>query len=81
MNQPRLLSYWDLSIFLEAPFEITVSRMANRDGGSPEITAAQNRRYVEGQRLYIRECSPREAASLVVENSDLEAPRILRTVG
>jgi uridine kinase len=31
-------------------------------------------RRVEGQRLYVRECDPRRAATIVVDNADLTSP-------
>ncbi len=35
------------------------------------------RRYVEGQRLYFRTCDPRARADVVVDNSDVDDPRIV----
>lgn len=78
LHRPELLPYWDLGIFLEAPFAVTVARMAARDGGSPDVQAAENRRYVEGQDLYLRACEPQRAAAIVVDNENLAAPHILR---
>jgi uridine kinase len=51
-----------------------VRRAAERDGWSAEVEAVENRRYVEGQRLYLRECDPQAVASIVVDNSDLARP-------
>ena len=78
LHQPKLLQYWDFSIFINAPFEITIARMAGRDGRSPDPGSRENRRYVDGQKLYIRECSPAAIADLVMDNSEIEAPKILR---
>ena len=33
-----------------------------------------NRRYVEGQRIYLRECRPRDRATVVIDNTHLELP-------
>lgn len=74
--QPELLPFWDISIFLDAPFEVTVPRMAGRDGGPPEVDAPENRRYVEGQRLYLKACEPMEKANIVIDNTDLAWPGI-----
>ncbi|CAD5138170.1 MULTISPECIES: hypothetical protein [unclassified Microbacterium] len=38
--------------------------------------AASDRRYVEGQRMYLREDDPERHAAVIVENDDLRAPRI-----
>jgi uridine kinase len=73
----ELLGYWDLTIFVDAPFNITVRRMSHRDGtSSPDPDAAENRRYVYGQRLYLQHCDPKSAATIVVNNSDLASPGI-----
>ena len=65
LHRPELLPYWDLTVVLTAP-----SR-APRAGY----------RYVEGWRLYRERCRPDEAATVVVDNDDLAAPRILRRPG
>jgi len=77
LHRPELLSYWDLSLFLDAPFEVTIPRAAERDGSSPDVNAPENRRYVEGQQLYLRTCEPRRAATLVIDNQDLASPEII----
>lgn len=78
LHRPELLPFWDLSIFLHAPLEATIARVARRGGGSAEVDAPENRRYVEGQRLYLRTCEPQRAASIVVDNEDVESPEVLR---
>jgi uridine kinase len=48
---------------------------ARGDGfGSPDPAALSNRRYVEGQGLYVARCDPRSRATVVVDNSDLASP-------
>ena len=79
LHRPELVSYWDATIYLDVPFEISVRRAASRDGWPPDVEAPANRRYVEGQRLYLRECKPRAVASMVVDNSDLARPVIAAT--
>ena len=64
LHRAELISYWDMSLFLDAPFEVTVARMAGRDESSPDVNAPENRRYVEGQQLYLRTCEPRRAATM-----------------
>ena len=78
LHQPRLRPYWDFSVFLDAPFEITVARTAARGGGSADPKALSNRRYVEGQRIYLRECTPQKWADVVIDNSALDDPRIVK---
>jgi len=78
LQRPELLSHWDLTVFVDAPFNVTVARMSERDGATPpDADAVENRRYVEGQRLYLRECDPRNAAMFVFNNEDLVSPELL----
>jgi uridine kinase len=76
--RPELRSCWDYSIFLEVGFDVSIARGAARDHGSPDPDAPENRRYVEGQRLYLRTCEPRRHATVVIDNRDLAAPFIVR---
>jgi uridine kinase len=76
--RPELLSYWDWTVFVDAPFNVTVARMAQRDGtSSPGVDAVENRRYVDGQRLYLETCDPRSAAMLIFNNEDLASPEFV----
>jgi uridine kinase len=80
LHRQELRDFWDFSIFLDAPFEVTIPRGAARGlgwGGSPDPTAPSNRRYVEGQRLYLRENEPQARANVVIDYSDLAAPVIM----
>lgn len=77
LHRGELVSYWDFSVFLEVGFDVSVARVAERDGTSPDPAGAGTRRYVQGQRLYLRACDPRARAGVVVDNTDLDAPRIL----
>ena len=76
LHRPELRLHWDITLFLDAPFEVTIARCARRDGGSPDVEAAENRRYVEGQKLYFRECEPAHRATIVIRNDDLTSPAI-----
>ena len=75
--RPELLGYWDISCFLDAPFTTTIPRCARRDGGSPDVNAVENRRYVEGQKLYLDRCDPKRKATIVIDNANLMSPDIL----
>jgi len=81
LHRSELRQYWDLSIFLEVRFDRSVARLGARDGGPTCPNALENRRYVEGQQRYLRECSPCEAATVVVDNNELSEPRIVRWNG
>jgi uridine kinase len=72
--RPELVGAWDLSVFLDVPVEVTAARLARRDGADPSAL----RRYVEAQRIYAAACAPRERATILIDNRDLDAPRLLR---
>lgn len=77
LHRRELRDTWDSSVFLDVPVGVAVARVAARDGTSPDPAALANRRYVEGQRLYLQRDRPRHHATIVVDNSDLAAPVII----
>jgi uridine kinase len=79
LHRPELRDVWDFSVFLEVEFDVSMARMATRDGSDPDPAAVGNRRYVEGQRIYLQGNAPQRLASISVDNNDLRAPRILRS--
>ncbi len=81
LHRDELREHWDCSVYLDVPFEVSVPRMAVRDGGSPDPADERNTRYVEGQRIYHRECEPAARATVVVDNSDVAAPTIVSPAG
>lgn len=76
----ELRGFWDFIVFLDAPFEVTIARCAGRDGSSPDVNAPENRRYVDGQKLYFLECDPKRGATVVIDNGDLTSPQIVEVV-
>jgi uridine kinase len=79
LHRPELCAYWDASIFLQVNFAVSVSRCASRDGSSPDPFSTANRRYVEGQRLYLRACEPAKGATITIDNNDLSRPTFVKT--
>ena len=77
LHRDELVAHWDFSVFLDVPFTVSVARMAVRDGTHPDPDHPSLQRYVGGQRLYFAVGSPHERASVVVDNSDLEGPRVI----
>ncbi|HEY9840522.1 MAG TPA: hypothetical protein V6D23_08720, partial [Candidatus Obscuribacterales bacterium] len=67
LHRPELIGFWDFSIFLEVDFAVSIPRGAQRGMGSPDPAAASNRRYIEGQKLYLQACQPQRHASLVID--------------
>jgi uridine kinase len=74
LHRPELRAYWDWSIFLQVAFHVSIPRGAQRGEGSPDPASPANRRYVEGQELYLATCDPMTRAAVVVNNDDLAQP-------
>jgi uridine kinase len=74
LHRDELRGAFDLTVFLDVPFEVTAQRMAARDGiHGPALT-----RYVEAQRIYFAACTPHEKATILVDNTDPALPRLVR---
>ena len=66
---------WDLSVWLEVPFQESFHRLAGRDHkltADPEDPG--NARYYQGQLLYLQSCDPSHRADIVVENAAPHEP-------
>lgn len=72
--RPELKPYWDFSIFVEADFEVTLSRALKRDlllfENSERVRRQYEERYIPGQKIYLEQCRPQEHATVVVDNND-----------
>ncbi len=75
LHRPELRGLWDWSVWLDVPVDVAFQRMAERDRTDPDFMAASNARYREGQELYLRDASPRAAASAIVDNTDFAHPQ------
>jgi uridine kinase len=78
LHRDELAGEWDVSVLLDVPFAETLRRMAGRDGSHPDPEHPSMRRYVEGQRLYLRTSHPSARADLVVDNTDVTDPQVVR---
>lgn len=67
LQRPAVRAHLDAVVFLEVPFSSTYRRMALRDGCDPDPDHPTNRRYRQGQQLYLDEHRPAQAADLVVD--------------
>lgn len=74
LHRDELVGVWDFSVFLDVPFATTAARMADRDGSNPDPEHPSFRRYVHAQRSYFASCNPVGRASVVVDNTVLNAP-------
>lgn len=77
LHRDELQRFWDFSVFLSVPFPVSYERMARRDGSPSDPRAPQNRRYYEGQQIYLRRCQPDKHATVVIDNSVIDAPVVL----
>lgn len=78
LHRVELRAHWDLTVFLDVAFTETARRMALRDGTSPDPDHPSMRRYIEGQREYLRQCHPQQRATILIDNNNLHAPRVVR---
>lgn len=78
LHRDELVECWDFSVFVDAPFAVTVARMARRDGSHPDPDHPSLGRYVGGQRLYFAACAPHERADLIVDNQDVTRPVLVK---
>jgi uridine kinase len=69
LHRDELCERWDVSVFLDVPFAVSVSRMAARDGSHPDPEHPSLHRYVQGQRIYLSRYKPKERATFVIDNS------------
>ena len=76
LQRPELADVWDAALWVDVPFAVSVPRGNARfgDGHDPDPEAESNRRYVEGQRLYLAAADPRARATWVLDNTDLDRP-------
>lgn len=78
LHRSELRPYWDASVWLEVAFEVSIPRGAQRGLGSPDLHAPENQRYLEGQKLYLRESKPQQHAMMVINNDCLDAPYFVK---
>jgi uridine kinase len=78
LNRPELRDEWDLSVFLDVSFEVSFARLAARDGRDPNPEAPANRRSLEAQQLYFKECRPQKSADVLIDYTDFDVPFLMR---
>jgi uridine kinase len=72
LNRPELRGLWNASIWLDADAGIRARRLQERDGIEPGSDRAE--RYEGAQKLY-EKSKPRDAATIIVDNTDPDSPR------
>ncbi len=67
---------------MQTDFDAALKRAIERDaippGSEDDIGKQYAKRYVPGQRIYVDSVRPERIADLVVDNNDLDNPRVLR---
>ena len=76
LHRPELVEVWDASLWLDVPLAVSVPRACARlaTPHDPDPEAAENSRYVGGQRLYVAEANPATRATWILDNTDLQHP-------
>lgn len=77
LHRPELRDVWELSVFLDVSFDVSIPRGADRGYGDPNPAAASNHRYVQGQRHDLATCQPHRHATWIIDNSDLADAHIV----
>jgi uridine kinase len=73
--------FWDYRIWLDITPDLSLRRGIERDSrreGVDEATNLHRDRYHVAQSIYLAEVDPRTIADAVIDNSDYNAPRLLR---
>jgi uridine kinase len=84
--RPELLDFWDIKVFLDVGFDVTVQRAIKRVKDQESLSSEQeiidqyNCRYIPGQILYFQEATPQEKADIRIDNTDYDNPVIVRTI-
>jgi uridine kinase len=80
--RPALNDCWDLRVWLHVDATVGTSRAIARDaemsGGADEAQRVLHDRYVASEALYLVDVGPRDLADLVIDNTDVEHPEVLR---
>lgn len=80
--RPELRRWWDVSVYLHVPEEVSIERARVRDaavfGSADEAEFRYRSRYMPGQALYRQDARPVDAAHIAIDNSDAEAPQIMK---
>ncbi|MFI0409086.1 uridine kinase [Actinomadura sp. 3N508] len=78
--RPQINQHWDLRIWLEVDPEVSIQRGITRDHAmeGTEAETLHRDRYLPAERLYIAEVEPTRLAEVIIDNTEIDHPRILR---
>ena len=81
--RPEINAYWDLRVWVEIDSELSVCRGIERDtamaGGADEAERLHRARYLVSERLYASEVDPRSFVDVIIDNTDFDHPRLIRS--
>ena len=82
MNRDELYNVWDISIFLDINFKTVLKRAVIRDieyfKTIENLNEKYKKRYIPGEKIYLRLCKPKERATIVINNNDYNKPKIIK---
>lgn len=82
LHTPELRDAWDYTVWLDVDWQSTLRRIAHRDGtrGSPAdlLRDAYQSGWVPRHLWYEEAIHPRERVDVVIDNSDVERPNVVR---
>jgi len=80
LQRPEIAGHWDCRVFVNTSFDDALARGIARDasalGGEANAELVYQSRYHAAARLYIDAIRPAERATVVVDNDDLDHPRL-----
>jgi uridine kinase len=82
LHGPALRAQWDFTIWLDVDWQSALQRAARRDGtrGGPQdlVREAYTTGWLPRQLWYEESVHPRERVDVIIDNSDVERPYIVR---
>jgi len=85
LMRSELIHHWDFKIFVDVDYPTSIERAMARDiplfAGESEVDTIQMRykqRYMPGQQMYIQEVHPKVQADIILVNSILDHPKIVK---
>jgi uridine kinase len=82
--RPEYDDCWECRIWLEVDPDVALFRGVSRDTaaeGVEEATRVHRDRYGVAEQIYLAEVNPRALADIVIDNTDIERPRLLSVHG
>ncbi len=81
LHHPKIVEYWDFTVFVQASFETTIKRAYDRDlhlfETPGQIEKLYSTKYIPGQQIYLETESPDNKANVVFHNDNIENPELL----